>query len=126
MAEEPVDTESDSESEWSEEDEDQQYGDDSLNGFRWLFQRVEGEQIDEIENALIPTATYISQKLVEQGCTFEHLLKIILMDYDGYDQYDAFANEIVVNISHIIDGYQRNLNVHNAVLDADPEAETVA
>jgi hypothetical protein len=126
MAEEPVETESDSESEWSEEDEDQQYGDDSLNGFRWLFQRVEGEQIDEIENALIPTATYISQKLIEQGCTVEHLLKIILIDYEGYDQYDDFANEIVENISHIIDGYQRNLNVPNAVLDADPEAETVA
>ena len=124
MAEEPVI--SDSESEWSEENEDEQYGDDSLNGIRWLFQRVEGEDMDEIENALIPTANYISQKLSEQGCTMEHLLKIILVDYEGYDQYDDFANEIVENISQIIDGYQRNLNVPNAVLDADPEAEIVA
>jgi hypothetical protein len=125
MAEEPVDSESDSESEWSQEDEDQQYGDDSLNGFRWLFQRVEGEQMDEIENALIPTANYISQKLIEQGCTVEHLLKIILIDYEGYDQYDDFANEVVENISQIIDGYQRNLNDPVAVLDADPAAEIV-
>ena len=125
MAEEPVD--SDSESEWSEENEDQQYGDDSLNGIRWLFQRVEGEQMDEIDNnELIPPASYISQKLFEQGCTMEHLLKIILTDYEGYEQYDDFANEVVEKISQIIDGYQRNLNVPNAVLDADPEAELIS
>jgi len=125
MAEEPVI--SDSESEWSEEDEDEQYGDDSLNGIRWLFQRVEGEEMDEIDNnALTPPASYISQKLIEQGCTMEHLLKIILTDYEGYEQYDDFANEIVENISQIIDGYQRNLNVPNAVLDTDPEAELIA
>jgi len=120
------DDESDSESEWSDEDDDDQYGDDSLNGVRWLFQRVEGEEMDEIENTLIPTANYISQKLSEQGCTMEHLLKIILVDYEGYDQYDDFANEIVENISQIIDRYQGNINVPNAVLDADPEAEIVS
>jgi len=124
MAEEPVD--SDSETEWSEENEDQQYGDDSLNGIRWLFQRVEGEEMDEIESALISPASYISQKLFEQGCTMEHLLKIILTDYEGYEQYDDFANEVVEKISQIIDGYQRNLNVPNAVLDADPEAELIS
>lgn len=126
MAVEPVESDSESESEWSQEDEDQQYGEDSLNGFRWLFQRVEGEDMDEIENTFIPTANYISQKLFEQGCTMEHLLKIILVDYEGYDRYDDFANEAAEKISQIIEGYQRNLNDPNAVLDADPEAEIVA
>jgi hypothetical protein len=126
MAVEPANSDSDSGSEWSEEEDEQQYGNDSLNGIRWLFQRVEGENMDEIENTSIPTANYISQKLSEQGCTMEHLLKIILVDYEGYDRYDDFANEAVENISQIIDGYQRNLNNPNVVLHADPEAEIVA
>lgn len=102
MAETPDGDESDDGSEWTfdEGEEEELYGNHSLRGFRWLFQRVNGEELEEEEDLLDedeeredtdiivkPSAAFIAEKLVSQGITMENMVRALLVAHEEYDNY---------------------------------------
>jgi hypothetical protein len=101
MADEPEESvEQDEEDIDDEEEEDEEEEDeDTLRGFRFFFNNVYGipheeEDVEEEQEAIneaakIPSLAYICQKLIQDGVTFEQLVKARLMGYDTYDnEYD--------------------------------------
>jgi hypothetical protein len=119
----------DDESEYSEytDIEDDMYDDYSLRGMRWMFQRAEGEELDddaddEIEGDApvlqvpeereegeveedsddeeenVPTAEFIAYKLERSRVTMEMLVKAMLaLDHDEYADNREY-NEMESNI----------------------------
>ena len=77
---------------------DQRTPDDyALRGFRLFMDNVEGvahdnedelEEREEEEEPVLPEPAYIAQKLQEQGTTMEDLVKILLREYQEYDDRD--------------------------------------
>lgn len=125
MAEEPADNNSDEEyDEFSvdEEDEEPDYNDNVLRGARWLFQRAEGEELDDEEDTVLdeeeervevePRAPvdYIVEKLVQRGVSMAELVKAILIrDHDEYQFHDEFErvdDELFGKFRVIISNYQ--------------------
>jgi hypothetical protein len=125
MAEEPEDDNSDEEyDEFSvdEEDEEPDYTDNVLRGSRWLFQRAEGEELDDEEDTVAdedeervevePRAPvdYIVQKLVERGVSMAELVKAILIrdheEYQFHDEFDRADDELFGKLRIIISNYQ--------------------
>lgn len=125
MAEEPEDNNSDEEyDEFSvdEEDEEPDYTDNVLRGSRWLFQRAEGEELDDEEDTVLdeeeerneiePRAPvdYIVEKLVERGVSMADLVKAVLIrDHDEYQYHDEFNrtdDELFGKLRVIISNYQ--------------------
>jgi len=131
MAEEIKDDEL--ESEWGsygEEEEDFEDNDHALRGFRFMFNRLVGEEDDqedileenedneavevEEEVDLKPTAEYISQRLTEQGVTMEQLVKCMLLNHEEYDNEDSFDRidgDIFGKLRIIISNYRRRPEV---------------
>jgi hypothetical protein len=125
MAEEPADDNSDEEyDEFSvdEEDEEPEYTDNVLRGARWLFQRAEGEEVDDEEDTVLdeeeerddvePRAPvdYIVEKLVERGVSMAELVKAILIrdheEYQFHDEFDRADDELFGKLRIIISNYQ--------------------
>jgi len=125
MAEEPADDNSDEEyDEFSvdEEDEEPDYTDNVLRGSRWLFQRAEGEELDDEEDTVLdeeeervevePRAPvdYIVEKLTERGVSMADLVKAILIrDHDEYQFHDEFErvdDELFGKFRVIISNFQ--------------------
>ena len=125
MAEEPADDNSDEEyDEFSvdEEDDEPDYSDNVLRGSRWLFQRAEGEELDDEEDTVLdeeeerdevePRAPvdYIVEKLVQRGVSMADLVKAILIrDHDEYqfhDEFDRTDDELFGKLRIIISNYQ--------------------
>jgi hypothetical protein len=125
MAEEPDDNNTDEEyDEFSvdEEDEEPDYSDNVLRGSRWLFQRAEGEELDDEEDTVLdeeeervevePRAPvdYIVEKLVQRGVSMADLVKSILIrDHDEYQFHDEFEradDELFGKFRVIISNYQ--------------------
>ena len=125
MAEEPADNNSDEEyDEFSvdEEDEEPEYTDNVLRGARWLFQRAEGEEVDDEEDTVLdeeeerddvePRAPvdYIVEKLVERGVSMAELVKAILIrdheEYQFHDEFDRADDELFGKLRIIISNYQ--------------------
>ena len=131
---EAVNRNDDDEDEWSddeeEEEEEERYGDNVLRGFRFFMNNVDGNPQDEDdmddENAWLrlleennqdgdkPSVEYVHQKLVDQGVTMTHLVKIILRDHDEYDEEDVhferIDDEIWGKIRMIISNYNPQHN----------------
>ena len=90
----------------SDEEEGPDYNDHVLRGARWMFQRAEGEDVDDsdesesdsddddderVEVHPRPTVDYIVEKLVQRGVSMEDLVKsILLRDHDEYQFHDEF------------------------------------
>jgi hypothetical protein len=125
MAEEPADNNSDEEYDdfsVDEEDEEPDYNDNVLRGARWLFQRAEGEELDDEEDTVLdeeeervdvePRAPvdYIVEKLVQRGVSMAELVKAILIrDHDEYqfhDEFDRVDDELFGKFRVIISNYQ--------------------
>ena len=125
MADEPADNNTDEEyDEFSddEEDEEPDYSDNVLRGSRWLFQRAEGEELDDEEDTVLdeeeervevePRAPvdYIVEKLVQRGVSMADLVKAILIrDHDEYqfhDEFDRVDDELFGKFRVIISNYQ--------------------
>ena len=98
MAEEPDDNNSDKEYEEFSIDEEEvnDYSDNVLRGSRWLFQRAEGEELDDEEDSIVeeeeeepnnnPSVDYIvniliENKLIEQGVCMDNL---VINDHEEY------------------------------------------
>ncbi len=129
MAEELEDNNTDDEyDEFSmdEEDEEPDYTDNVLRGARWLFQRAEGEELDDDEDSDLdededeepervevePRAPvdYIVEKLVQRGVTMADLVKSILIrdheEYQFHDEFDRADDELFGKFRIIISNYQ--------------------
>jgi hypothetical protein len=87
-----------------DEEEDPLEDEDMLRGFRFFMNNLAGEEHDEQdieeeevynqyeENAEpeepevpVPTASFIADKLTQQGVTMEDLVKVLLLGHDEYD-----------------------------------------
>jgi len=108
MAEEPEDNNSNEEYDESSIDEEEgpDYNANVLRGSRWLFQRAEGEDLDDDvdtdsdeeeddddRSEVEPRAPvdYIVEKLVQRGVTMADMVKSILVrDHDEYQFHDEF------------------------------------
>lgn len=97
MADEPEESIEEEEEVFEEEEDEEE--EDTLRGFRFFFNNVYGipheeEDVEEEQDAIneaakIPSLAYICQKLIQDGVTFEQLVKARLMGYDTYDnEYD--------------------------------------
>jgi len=102
MAEVPADDISDNEyDDFSIEENQNDFSDNVLRGARWLFQRAEGEELDDEEDSVLdeeetdevvderPSVEYIVEKLVQRGVTMEDLVKSLL----SIDHYEFQAEE---------------------------------
>ena len=139
MAEEVEDEAS---SEWSEvTSEEEMFDDFALRGFRFFMNNIEGvehdhedaleeqEDMEEEEESQVaetakPTPAFIAQKLVEQGVTMEHLLKVLLRDHDEYESNDTdferADDEIFGKLRVIISNYQPQQQVEQPVRSSQP------
>ena len=126
MAEEPADNNSDEEyGEFSideEEEEGPDYNDNVLRGARWLFQRAEGEELDDDQDSVLdeeeeddeqvdkPSVEYIVQKLIQRGVTMADVVKsILLVDHPEYQDDESFErtdNELFGKLRIIISNYE--------------------
>jgi len=145
MAEEVEDEAS---SEWSEvTSEEEMFDDFALRGFRFFMNNIEGvehdhedaleeqEDMEEEEETLVaetakPTPAFIAQKLVEQGVTMEHLLKVILRDHDEYEsndtEFERADDEIFGKLRVIITNYvpQSEQQVEEPLRSSQPNQYT--
>ena len=98
MAEVPEEEDDDDMSEVTIEEE--MFDDYALRGFRFLFNNLNGEEHDEEDvleeeedeeeeevavEIVKPSSAFITQKLLDQGITMEHLVKALLKDHEEYD-----------------------------------------
>jgi hypothetical protein len=99
-------------------------------GFRWLFQRVEGEELEENDeydteeeddssyissiedDSSVPSVDLISSKLREQGVGFEECIRIMLLEHEEYghmdDQNLLLSDQIFGKIRRIINRHLRD------------------
>lgn len=114
MAEEPTFDEDSEEN--SEEDDDSEFnslydesveGDYVLRGVRWLFQREEGELLEDDEPT--PSITNLTQRLIESGFTMENLIEIIMNDSPLYrenlEQSDILTQQFHDTLNNIIENF---------------------
>ena len=123
----------DSDSEYSEEEEEEVFDDYALRGLRFFTNNLEGnehEQEDveeeaddlaldaeavEVEQVIKPSPAFIAQKLVEQGVTMEMLVKALLKDHDEYDaeeeEFVRIDDELFGDLRIIISNYQPEQNL---------------
>ncbi len=100
-----VPEEEDDEDDEGEYDDEEVVDDDVLRGFRFFMNNLAGEEHDEQdieeeevyiqyeENAEpeeepevpVPTASFIADKLTQQGVTMEDLVKVLLIGHDEYE-----------------------------------------
>jgi hypothetical protein len=136
MAEEPENEEEDDDegSGWSDVDEDDEdvYDDDALRGLRFMTNNLEGiehdildihdeneyhevlanaqRQTDNNQENPPPSASYITEKLSQQGITMEHLVKCLLLNHDEYEnQYDdneSIESDIFGKMRILISNYR--------------------
>jgi len=120
------DDDEDDDETWGQGDDDDDtwidhaYSSHALNGARWLFQRAEGEEIDEddedddYDEDNTPPLSHVAQKLREAGITFEDLVKASLIEHDEYnsrysdDEMGQLEQDIFNRISLIIRNYREN------------------
>jgi hypothetical protein len=109
MAKEPnADEEDDSQREYDEWTDNNVADEHALRGMRMLFQRVEGEQVEEDDNAeeadelddflsedeeedehdLLPPAEVIAEKLTEKGITYLDLVRSLISSNDEEYEFD--------------------------------------
>ena len=91
----------------------------ALRGLRLFMDNVEGvahdnedelEEREEEEEPVLPEPAYIAQKLQEQGTTMEDLVKILLREYEEYDdrdrEFESVDDRIWGQMRILIDNFQ--------------------
>ena len=125
MAEEPKDDD-DEDDGWSDIEDDEMFDDDALTSFRMFSQRIEGEEVEEEDEdddddeeddddddrvpppRLMPSAAYVTEKLIQKGVTMEQLVKLWIADnYFLNDELDIReANQTYGKLRAIIAQHQ--------------------
>ena len=131
MAEEVAEEESDYD---DEEEEAEMFDDDALRGLRLFTNNLDGDAHDEedleeenvyeeennaveepAEEPTAPSASFVAQKLTQQGVTMEDLVKILLIGHDEYDhqseELERCDNDIFGRLRVIISNYNPEQNV---------------
>lgn len=146
MAEQPEEDDDD-DSFWADEDEDdeQVFDDYALRGFRFFFNNLNGQPHDEddiaeedqddetisdneeqVNNNNIPSTEIVSQKLREQGVTFEQLVKMICaLDHHGYDNHEEEAEEFEEKLHGMVERIVANYTPEPAAV-AKPSVDLEA
>jgi hypothetical protein len=123
MAEEPESDEEYDEFSIDEEEEGPDYNDNVLRGARWLFQRAEGEDLDEEEDSVLdeeeqlveeqvvrPSVDYIVERLIQRGVTMADLVKsVLLVDHEEFENEESFErgdSELFGKFRIIISNFQ--------------------
>jgi len=121
MAETPEnDEDSDDDSVWSDDEEEEElYGDHALRGARWLFQRANGEEVDDEEDEeeipenvdiiVKPSVEFLVRKLVSQGVTMGNLVQALMVDHEEYteeDEYDRMNDVLFGKLRILISNYK--------------------
>jgi hypothetical protein len=121
-----VDSDDSDYSDWERHEDEE----NALTSFRMFNQRINGEEVEENpdddddddestedesterNNVRLPDASYIAQKLVERGITFEDLVKDILyqgstsiINYTNYTNYEERSNVVYGQFRAIISRY---------------------
>lgn len=127
MAEEP---EEDEETVYSDEEEEEweMFDESALRGFRFFWNNLDGQEHesedqedeeaeeaadeedseDEQEEPNIPTASFVAQKLQEQGVTYEQLVKMVLLQHDEYaedEEAERLDNDTFGKVRIIVSNY---------------------
>lgn len=134
MADEVPDDDSEDD-EYEDEDEDEENLDeDVLRGFRFFINNLTGEEHDEEDikdeetyllyddnsepeepRAPVPTASFIAQKLIQQGVTMEDIVKTLLVNHEEYDsqneQLERAEDELFGKMRIIISNFTPEQNV---------------
>jgi hypothetical protein len=92
-------------------DDDDEISDEIMQSMRWMFQRAEGEELEDEyvleEDEQIPDVpvSYISENLTSMNYSFEDMIKIILNDFLDSDQ-DERSISILNTIDGLVDRYE--------------------
>ena len=146
---EAVDDDSDDgfdDSDWAITNPEEEDDDRALRGFRFMFNGLSGEPNDPEDNLEededdeeeaadddeddvdTPSPDYITQKLVEQGVTMSHLVKVMLSAHEEYaneESFDRIDDELYGKLRIIISNYQPETAVIQDVV-AEPAAVVAA
>ena len=130
MAEDVADDGSDTE--YSDDDDDDDDDDDeneldpddfALRGMRWLFQRSEGEMIED--DIPTPSVAFIMQQLHEKGFTMENMIEMVLTNYMAYNEdfqrFDDIETRINTSITEIIENFTPDQAYNQALNQAELE-----
>ena len=143
MAEVPADDNSDNEyDDFSIDGDGNNFSDNVLRGARWLFQRAEGEEVDDDEESVLddeeesgeedtrPSVEYIVGKLVQRGVTMEDLVKsLLLMDHDEFQADESFErvdSEVYGSFRAIITSFRRSANANANAASANANANAAS
>jgi thiol-disulfide isomerase/thioredoxin len=139
MAEEVEEDEETIEDDMSNDLGEELFDDYSLRGLRFFMNNVNGEEHDredvleeeedeEIvveENVVpLPSAAFVTQKLVERGVTMEDLVKALLTSHEEFEdneEYDQHEGEIWGKFRIIISNYEAPSEVEVLVPEPAPE-----
>ena len=72
-----------------------------------VVEEVEVEEVEEEVEEVKPDATYVSQKLIERGITFEDLIKNILYQEHNNDAYELRSAEVYGQFRAVISQFNR-------------------
>ena len=104
------------------EEERIEFDENVLTSFRMFHQQINGEEVEESESESEdeeeeendeepeepkPDATYVSQKLIERGITFEDLVKNILYQEHNNDEYELRSAEVYGQFRGVISQFTR-------------------
>jgi hypothetical protein len=100
------------------EEEIIEFDENVLTSFRMFHQQINGEEpeqepvveVEEVEvevEEVKPDATYVSQKLMERGITFEDLIKNILYQEHNNDEYELRSAEVYGQFKAVISQFNR-------------------
>ena len=123
------------EEEWYDEDEenDEMFTDDSLRGFRFFMNNINGldhdeediedeeeDSEDEDQEEPIPSAEFLAKKMIEDGVTIEQMVKALLLshaEYEDNEEFDRVDNELYGKLRIIISNYTPEQNSEPPKLD---------
>lgn len=125
------DGDSDDESDGESDEERIEFGENVLTSFRMFHQQINGEdleeepeEIEEVEEVEEPEepkpdATYVSQKLIECGITFEDLVKNILYQEHNNDDYERRSAEVYGKFRSVISQFtRRSIRIASTILSS--------
>jgi hypothetical protein len=101
-----------------EDDDDYEINDETMQSMRWLFQRAEGEELeeeeldDDEEEDQVPEVplNYVVDNLQTMNYTFEDMIKIILNDFLDNEQDERSAS-ILETVDSLIGRYEEDMPV---------------
>jgi hypothetical protein len=114
----------DDDSEDDEETERQEEEDYALRGMRWMFQRQEGELLED--DVPTPSISHLTQALIAKGYTMEKLVEMIAATIEGYssrleneERVEGYINQVREDIKEVVAAF----TPEQALAQAQEQAE---